>query len=65
MKPKTKELVKELLVRKNQFIQRHISERARLALRFFLSLPKSTQIWLTKKAVKRGLKNKWEELGQS
>ena len=61
MKPKTKELLKEVLVRKNQFIQRHLSEKNRLGLRIFRSLPRSTQLWIAKKAVKK----KWEELGQS
>lgn len=61
MKENTKDLLKEILVRKNQFIQRHLSERSRLGLRVFRSLPRSTQLWLAKKAVKK----KWEQLGQS
>jgi hypothetical protein len=65
MKPATKKLMKELLVRKNQFIQRHISERVRLGIRFFFSLPQSAQLWLTKKTIKHGIKKKWEEMGQS
>lgn len=62
MKQETK---KELLVRKNQFIQKILSERSRLGLRIFFSLPRSLQLKLTKGVIKKGVKNKWEELGQS
>ena len=65
MKIKNKEWMKEILVRKNQFIQRHVSEPQRLGLRLFLSLPRKTQYWLTKKALKKGLRKKWEEMGRA
>lgn len=63
MNRKTKYLLKEILVRKNQFIQRHISERSRFALRFFFSLPRSLQLWITKKSLKNAWKKKREEMG--
>lgn len=56
MKPRTKFFLKEVLVRKNQLTQRLLSQRTRLGLRVFLSLPRRAQLWLTKKSLRQGFK---------